>query len=102
MRAIQKTPQLYGLVLDENRNYVTNKNTRIYDVEIEYKNKENPSEHSDPYPKIRTSHLVDSHLGSREGQTSLIKVSKFEDNPDSSLGNDREDSDATIITLGTA
>ena len=93
------------LALDENKNYVTNKNTRIYDVEIEYKNKDSSSsspEIPDPYPKIRINRLVDSHLGSRGGQTGLVKVNKFEDNPDLSFPNDKEeDSTADIITLGT-
>ncbi len=86
--------------LDEDRNYVTNKNARIYDVEIEYKNKNSSSERPDPYPKIRINRLVESHLGSRGGQTGLVRVSRFEDNPDLSFPNDK-DSTATTITLGT-
>ena len=89
------------LVLDETKNYVTNRNTRIYDVEIGYKNKDNISETPDPYPKIRINSLVESQLGSRGGQTGLVKVSKFEDNQDVSVSNDKEDSTATTITLGT-
>jgi hypothetical protein len=92
------------LALDEDKNYVTNNNTRIYDVEIEYKNKGSSSspEIPDPYPKIRINRLIDSHLGSRGGgQTGLVKVSKFEDNTDLSFGNYKEDTTATVITLGT-
>ncbi len=91
------------LALDETKNYVTIKNTRIYDVEIEYKDKGGTSspETPDPYPKIRISRLVDSHLGSRGGQTGLVRVSKFEDNADGSFENDKEDHAATVITLGT-
>ena len=90
------------LALDEDRNYVTNSNTRVYDVEIEYKNKGSSSspEIQDPYPKIRINRLVDSHLGSRGGQTGLVKVSKFDDNANLSFGNDK-DTTATVITLGT-
>ena len=89
------------LALDENKNYVANKNTRIYDVEIEYKGKDNSSsERLDQYPKIRINRLVDSHLGSRGGQTGLIRVSKFESNADWSL-HEAKDSAASIITLGT-
>mgnify|MGYP001948884991 CR=1 FL=1 len=96
-----KSTAVVCLALDETKNYVTNRNTRIYDVEIEYKNKDNISETPDPYPKIRINSLVDSQLGSRGGQTGLVKVSKFECNQDVSVSNDKEDSTATAITLGT-
>ena len=92
------------LVLDETKNYVTSKNARIYDIEIEYKSKDLPSsppEIPDPYPKIRINRLVDSHLGSRGGQTGLVKVSRFEDNAGLPFGNARDGSAADTITLGT-
>ena len=90
------------LALDESKNYVTNRNTRIYDIEIEYKNKDNSSsERPDPYPKIRINRLVDSQLGSRGGQTSLVRVSKFEDNASLPFSNNKKDSTADTITLGT-
>ncbi len=81
----------------EDRNYVTHNNAKIYDIEIEYKSKD-LSEKQDPYPKIRINNLVNSHLDSRWGPTSLVKVSKFENNADPSFSDDKE---ATIITLGT-
>ena len=89
------------LALDETKNYVTNRNTRIYDVEIEYKNKNSPSERKDPYPKIRINHLIDSQLGSRGGQTGLIRVSKFYDDSNILDPDGKENSAAKTLTLGT-
>ena len=90
------------LALDEAKNYTTNNNTRIYDVEIEYKSKDDSSSATpDPYPKIRINRLVDSHLGSKGGQTGLVKVSKLKDSSDMSFPNDKEESSAETITLGT-
>ena len=39
----------------EDKNYVTDKNAKIYDIDIEYKNKDNSNQ--DPYPKIRINNL---------------------------------------------
>ena len=89
------------LALDETKDYVTNNNTRIYDVEIEYKSKDGLSERKDPYPKIRINNLIDSQLGSRGGQTGLVRISRFDDEPNSSFSNNRENFTAKTITLGT-
>ncbi|MCH9659106.1 hypothetical protein K0U27_10565 [archaeon] len=89
------------LALDETKNYVTNNNTRIYDIEIECKSKDGLSERKDPYPKIRINHLIDSQLGSRGGQTGWVMISKFDDDSNISSLNDKESSAAETITLGT-
>ena len=89
------------LALDETKNYVTNNNTRIYDVEIEYKSKDGLSERKDPYPKIRINHLTDSQLGSRGGQTGLVRISKFDDDFNISSPDGKENFAAKTITLGT-